>query len=300
MASDYPWLRRVLRSSEQLPAPLPPTTLSNRSLRDHLRSQTSLTRVAALAPYPAADNVSAQGRWRGPGPPAHINSLLRSLDLCSPPLSLLHSGAAVVFPFLCVLSGKVFFSHSVDWKSVFVHGLCPRANCEVPITAPLPGTAWVTRCLNVNGAVFSTISSVAKPPRVVARTPLTSGRTCGTSCHTSRPLESACILCFMFTHFMRTRIVRTACPGSCIVSSSCRAVPAPVLMLSALFLPPLFSWLVLLWWTTLCLRARVCSRGGLVRHSLSALALPPVSRVAGRCPLPFLSARGAEAEAQSR
>jgi hypothetical protein len=36
---------------------------------------------------------------------------------------------------------------------------------------------------------------------------------------------------------------------------------------------------------------------GLVPRSLSALALPPASRVAGRCPLPFRPARGAEAEA---
>jgi hypothetical protein len=36
---------------------------------------------------------------------------------------------------------------------------------------------------------------------------------------------------------------------------------------------------------------------GLVRRSLPALALPPVSRVAGRCPLPFRPARDAEAEA---
>jgi hypothetical protein len=36
---------------------------------------------------------------------------------------------------------------------------------------------------------------------------------------------------------------------------------------------------------------------GLVSHSLSALALPPVSSVAGRCPLPFRPSRGAEAEA---
>jgi hypothetical protein len=35
----------------------------------------------------------------------------------------------------------------------------------------------------------------------------------------------------------------------------------------------------------------------LVRRSLSALALPPVSRVAGRYPLPFRPARGAKAEA---
>jgi hypothetical protein len=36
---------------------------------------------------------------------------------------------------------------------------------------------------------------------------------------------------------------------------------------------------------------------GLVRRALSALVLPPVSRVARRCPLPFRPARGAEAEA---
>jgi hypothetical protein len=36
---------------------------------------------------------------------------------------------------------------------------------------------------------------------------------------------------------------------------------------------------------------------GLVRRSLSALALQSVSRVAERCPLPFSPARGAEAEA---
>jgi hypothetical protein len=39
---------------------------------------------------------------------------------------------------------------------------------------------------------------------------------------------------------------------------------------------------------------------GLVRRSLSALALPPASRVAGRCPLPFHAAWGAEAETRVR
>jgi hypothetical protein len=37
---------------------------------------------------------------------------------------------------------------------------------------------------------------------------------------------------------------------------------------------------------------------GLVRRSLCALALPPASRVAAHCPLPILPAGGAEAEAQ--
>jgi hypothetical protein len=47
------------------------------------------------------------------------------------------------------------------------------------------------------------------------------------------------------------------------------------------------------------LDATTATAGGasLVRRSLSALALPPVSRVAGRCPLPFRPSRGAEAEA---
>jgi hypothetical protein len=37
-----------------------------------------------------------------------------------------------------------------------------------------------------------------------------------------------------------------------------------------------------------------------MRRALSALAVPPVSRVAGRCALPFRPARGAEAEAPLR
>jgi hypothetical protein len=54
--------------------------------------------------------------------------------MCSPPSPLLHSGAAVVFPYLCVLSGTLPYCHSVDWDCVPVHGLCPRKNCKVPIT----------------------------------------------------------------------------------------------------------------------------------------------------------------------
>jgi hypothetical protein len=62
VVSDHPCLRRVLRSSQQWPDPLPLATLANRSLRDHLRSQTPSAWKAALAPYPAAENVSARGR----------------------------------------------------------------------------------------------------------------------------------------------------------------------------------------------------------------------------------------------
>jgi hypothetical protein len=123
--------------------------------------------------------------------------------------------------------------------------------------------------LNVFGAVFSTIPSVAKRSRVVARTPLTSGRTCGTSCCMSHPLASAWVWRFMWAPLMRTQFARTACPGSWILSSCCRAVPAPGVMLYAPLLPPLFSWWALLWRTTLFLRARVCS----LRGSCVALCL---------------------------
>jgi hypothetical protein len=47
----------------------------------------------------------------------------------------------VVFPFLCVLSGKLPYCHSVDWDSLPVHGLRPRQNCEVNITLQPRGTA---------------------------------------------------------------------------------------------------------------------------------------------------------------
>jgi hypothetical protein len=37
--------------------------------------------------------------------------------------------ALLVFPFLCVLKGKLPYYNSVDWNPVPVHGLCPRPNC---------------------------------------------------------------------------------------------------------------------------------------------------------------------------
>jgi hypothetical protein len=66
----------------------------------------------------------------------------------------------------------------------------------------------------------------------------------------------------MWTPLIQTQFARTACPGSWINSPSCRDVPDPGVMLYAPLLPPLFSWLELLWRTTLCLRARVCSLWG--------------------------------------
>jgi hypothetical protein len=52
---------------------------------------------------------------------------------------------------------------------------------------------------------------------------------------------------------------RVACPGSWILSPSCRAVPALGVMLCAPFLPPSFPCLGRLLRTTLCPWVRVCS-----------------------------------------
>jgi hypothetical protein len=55
-------------------------------------------------------------------PATRINHRRRSLDMCSSPLPLMHSSVAVLFPFLCILYGKLPYCHSVDWDSVPVHG----------------------------------------------------------------------------------------------------------------------------------------------------------------------------------
>jgi hypothetical protein len=297
MASDHPWLQRVLRSSQDLPEPLPATTLSNRSLRDHLRSQTSSAWETALAPNPAAENVSARGRRRGPGPPAHINPLRHSLDMCSPPLPLLHSGAAVVFPFLCVLSGKLPYCHSVDWDSVPVHGLCPRPNCEVPITVPPPGTAggytlierrW--RC--VQHYLFSCKAS----PRDCPDPTDLWADLWDLLPHDSPARERVCQA--LHVDSFDADSVRAHCmpwlldPFSFLQGCSrsrqyavCSVLAAFVLLVGASVADD-------------AVPAGSCTfAAGLVHRSLSTLSLPPVSRVAGRCPLPFRPARGAEAEA---
>jgi hypothetical protein len=160
--------------------------------------------------------------------------------MCSPPLPLPHFGAAVVFPFLGVLSGKLPYCHSVDWASVPVHGLCPRPNCEVPITLPPPGTAggytlFERRWRCVQHYLFSCKASprgFPDPADLCA------------DLWDLLPHEapaSARVWRFMWTPLMRTRVVCTVCLGSWILSLSCRAALAPGVRLCAPLLPPLFS-----------------------------------------------------------
>jgi hypothetical protein len=287
----------VLRSSLQLPDSLPPAALANRRLRDHMRSQTFSAWEPALAPYHAAENVSARGRRRGPGPPTHINPLGRSLDMCSPPSPLLHSGADVVFPFLCVLSGKLPYCHSVDEDSVPVHGLCPRPNCEVPITVPPPGTAgrdtsierrW--RCVQ-----HYLLSCTASP------------------CGCSDPTDHWADLWDLLPHAPPAREhVRLALHVDSFDADSVRALCMPWLLDPFSFLQGCSrSWrdavCSVIAAFLLLVGASVADDGvpagscvfasGLVRRSLSDLALPPAPRVAGRFPLPHRPDQGTEAEA---
>jgi hypothetical protein len=119
-APDLPWLQRVLRSSQHLPAPLPPAALANRRIRDSLRLQTSSAWQAALATYPTADNASTWGRRVALGPPpTHppLHALPRHLLFSVAALALL---LCCVVPFLYVLSGRLHYCHSVDWLSLRV------------------------------------------------------------------------------------------------------------------------------------------------------------------------------------
>jgi hypothetical protein len=245
------------------------------------------------------------GRRCGPGPPAHINPHRHALDTCSPLLPLLHSCTLELLR--CFLSIVVSLASPLTaalWiGSLFTcllcfrgrtkkkknqigdHALPQRGTVRSPSPRPRLARLGVTRRLNVIGAalstLLSTISSVAKLPRVVARTPLTSGRTCGTFLPPGAPAPAVA---------SRTRASGSACgflscrlgscalhalaPRSWILSPSCRAVPAPGVMLSAPLLLPFFSWLGLLWQMTQCLRIPVCALLGLCVSCCWVLSIP--------------------------
>jgi hypothetical protein len=225
---------------------------------------------------------------RGPRPPAHSNPLRRSLDMCSSPLPLLHTNIAVVFLYLCVLSGKLLYRHSVDWDPVTMHGLRPRPDCEVPITVPPLGTAggytWIElrwRC--VRHYLFSCKASQ---------------RRCPDSTDLWADLQDV-----LLPEALAHKRVRLEFQVDSLNANSVRAhgIPwllypfpflqgCPRVLLCGLLLPPLLSWLGL----GVSLGASVADdavpvgsrvfAAGLMHRSLSPLVLPPASRVAGRCP----------------
>jgi hypothetical protein len=147
--------------------------------------------------------------------------------------------------------------------------------------------------LNVVGAVFSTICSIAKLPRVVARTSLISGWTCGTSCRLQRRHASPSGLRSMWTPLLQIPFAHIACPGPWLLgaffilqgcphsrsAAACNVIAAFVFLVG-----------VSVAGNAVPAGSRVFA-SGFVRRSLSALALPSASRVDGRCPLPFRPAR---------
>jgi hypothetical protein len=121
------------------------------------------------------------------------------------------------------------YCHSVDWDSVPVHGLCPRPNCEVPITMPPPGTAggytlierrW--RC--VQHYLFSCKASPCGCPDPTDL---------WADLWDLLPYESPARDCVRLALHVDSFDADSVCPGSWILSPSCRAVPALGVMLCA-------------------------------------------------------------------
>jgi hypothetical protein len=294
---DHPWTKRVRRASLLLPESLPSGRSLNRCLCCHVRSQATVAWECALAPYPAADNVSARGRRRGSGPPEHLNPLRCSLSMRSPPLPLLHLPAPIVYPFLCVLSGHLPFCHSVPWDSIPLHGLCPRSNCQVCITRPPPGTAggytlverrW--RC--VQHFLFSCKASPLECPDPtdlwLDLLDLLSGAAV-VAAHVRRALH--------VDSFDPAAVRRFCMPWLLDPFSFLSAVPRPV---SVAVCSILACYILLVGASVADAAVPAGERvfaAGLVHSCLRPLSLPPFSRVARRCPSSFRSFGGAEAEA---
>jgi hypothetical protein len=213
-----------------------------------------------------------------------MNPLRQFLAICPSPLPLLRSGAAVVFLFLCELSGKLPYCHTVHWDSLPVHGLCYSQNCEVNITAPPPGTAgrytllerrW--RC--VQHFLFSCKASpLACPDPIDIWADLLD---------LSPRVAPACSRVRLALHVnsfdmdaVRTHCVPWLLDPFLFLQGWPRSLCAAVCSILAAY--------VLL--VGVCVADNAVPAGarvfaaGLVHRSLCSLALPPASRVAGRCP----------------
>jgi hypothetical protein len=178
---DPPWPKRVCSVSQLLPEPLLPAPPRSRSFCCHVRSQ-SVARERTLAPYPPSENASASGYQRGPGPPTHPKPFRCSLSIRSPPLQLLWYPAATVYPFLCVLSGKLPFCHSVPWDSLPLHGICPRFHCQVFIIRPPLVTAEGYTLVDSRWRCVQHFLFSCQAPHLVARILYICGLISWTSC----------------------------------------------------------------------------------------------------------------------
>jgi hypothetical protein len=160
--------------------------------------------------------------------------------MVSSPLPLLHPSVAVLFPFLCDLSGKLPYCHSVDWDSILVHSWT-----GTPFSTARES---VRLALHVDSFDADSVRALCMPWLL---DPFSFLQGCSRSGR-----DAVCSAIAAFVLLIGASVADDAVPaGSCVFAS------------------------------------------GLVRRSLSALALQPVSRVAGRCPVSFRPARGAEAEA---
>jgi hypothetical protein len=175
----------------------------------------------------------------------YSHSVVRREVFRSGILSLLQYPAAVVYPFLCVLSGKLLFCHSVPWDSLQLHRLCPRSCCQVCITRPPLSTAGGYTFLESRWR-YVQHCSVAKPLRQAVRILQICGWISRSCCPATLSLLRGCARRCTLTPLTLLLFAAFACRGSWILSAFCPLVLPLFALLCALLLPAMSCWLGLL------------------------------------------------------
>jgi hypothetical protein len=225
----------------------------------HVPSQVLVAWECALAPYPAADNVSARGRRQGsraswpsrasyPSPllpfhalPPWCRSCSFLLRLCTP--SFVSYRATFLSVTLCL------GTPSRCMGSVLV--LIARFVSHGHRRVLLGGTPW----WGVAGVQHYLFSCKGSPPD--CRIPLICGWISWISCLVSLLRLRGCARHCMLTLLSLRMSAAFACRGF-LTLASCPLVPALFVLLSARFLPAMSFWLGLLLLMRPCLLVNVC------------------------------------------
>jgi hypothetical protein len=220
-----------------------PAPSLNRYLSSHVRSQASVAWDCALAPHPAADNVSARGCRHGSDPPEHLNPLRCSLTMRSPPLPHLKFLLRLCTP-SSVSSRDTFLSITL---CLGTPSRCMGSVLVLTTRFASPGHRPIllggTPLWNAAGAVSSISSSVARLTRLRAWILLICGLIFWICCLlTLSRLRTSARRCMLTLLTLRMSAV-FAYRGSWILSASCPVVPALFLLLCAWFSPGMSCWL---------------------------------------------------------
>jgi hypothetical protein len=176
---------------------LPSAPSLHRSLCCHVRSQALVAWECALAPYPAADNVSARRRRRGSGPAEHlihVITLCVALFPCAPPYDALAVSCSASSTPSFVSSRGTFFTVTL---CLGTPSRCIGCVLVFTVRFASPGLHLIllggVPLWNAAGAASSISSSTARLPRLRARMLLICGLISWISCllPLSRPRKCA-------------------------------------------------------------------------------------------------------------